>query len=101
MNGNQIDKLWACLCNVMDPEVGINVVELGLIYKITVTNKDVHILMTMTSAACPMGDLLLGDVKQAICEVIPDGVKVNVELTFDPLWDPSMMSEIARKHFGW
>ncbi len=56
MNGNQIDKLWACLCNVMDPEVGINVVELGLIYKITVTNKDVHILMTMTSAACPMGD---------------------------------------------
>jgi metal-sulfur cluster biosynthetic enzyme len=101
MNDNLMDELWSCLCNVIDPEAGINVVELGLIYKITVTKYDVHILMTMTSAACPMGDLLINDIEQAISQALPDVTTVNVELTFNPLWDPSMMSETARKHFGW
>jgi len=95
------EPLWNCLNTVIDPEAGINVMELGLIYKITRTENHVHILMTMTSPACPMGDLLLSDIETAVRKVVPATTKIDVELTFNPLWEPSMMTEAAREHFGW
>ena len=93
--------IWDCLVNVIDPEAGINVIELGLIYKITAAEDRVHILMTMTSPACPMGDLLLSDIEIAVKKVMPPTTEIDVELTFNPLWEPSMMTETAREHFGW
>lgn len=97
----EIAPIWACLSNVIDPEAGINVIELGLIYKITWLEDRVHILMTMTSPACPMGDLLLSDIELAVKDLVPATTKVDVELTFNPLWSPSMMTAAARDHFGW
>jgi metal-sulfur cluster biosynthetic enzyme len=62
-----------------------------------------HVLieMTMTSPACPMGDLIEDDARQELARGLPPGRQVELRLVWEPPWDPSMMSESARTHFGW
>lgn len=88
------------LKNVYDPEIPVNVYDLGLIYEIDVkSEKEVDILMTLTAPNCPMADLVLNDVETYVKDV--KGIeKVNVTLTFDPPWDKDMLSEEARLELG-
>ena len=83
------------LKNIYDPEIPVNIYDLGLIYEIDYTPDGVaNIRRTLTAPNCPMADMLVEDVNQQVAKV--DGVKaVNVILTFDPVWDKSMMSEEA------
>lgn len=95
---NQIlDKLKL----VEDPELHINIVDLGLIYSVEVDKKGkVEILMTLTSPGCPLGGIFDMIVSSAVKEV--KGVKeVKINLTFDPPWDVSKMSEEAKTQLGW
>ena len=89
------EAIVAMLKTVYDPEIPVNVYDLGLIYNIEVDDeKNVRIDMTLTAPNCPMADMLVEDVNQQVAKV--KGVKsVNVILTFDPVWDKSMMSEEA------
>ena len=87
----------ACLKMVFDPEIPVNIYDLGLIYEINIFQKSsaVHILMTLTSPACPVAGEIPEWVKGAA--LMAHGVeKVEVELTFDPPWDQSMMSDEAK-----
>ena len=88
------------LKNTFDPEIPVNIYDLGLIYKIDVDDyKQVEITMTLTAPNCPMADDLLLEVKQNI-EAI-EGVKMaSINLTFDPPWDKNMMSEEALLELG-
>jgi FeS assembly SUF system protein len=88
------------LKNVYDPEIPVNVVDLGLIYDVQVhDNNDVHVQMTLTSPGCGMGPHIAQQAEWAIMEV--DGVAdVGVEMVFDPPWSPDMISEVARAQFG-
>lgn len=86
---------------VIDPEVGLNIVDLGLIYDIAVDAHAVHVVMTMTSPACPMGGLIVDEVEAALSAVLPAAIRVDVELAWSPPWDPSMMSDEARRYFAW
>ena len=88
------------LKNTFDPEIPVNVYDLGLIYKIDVDDyNQVDITMTLTAPNCPMADELLLEIKDKV-EVI-EGVKgVNVNLTFDPPWDKNLMSEEALLELG-
>ena len=95
------DQVRDILHKVVDPEVGINIVELGLIYRIESMPAHVLIEMTMTSPACPMGDLIEDDARQELARGLPPGRQVELRLVWEPPWDPSMMSESARTHFGW
>lgn len=95
------DALREALRDVIDPEVGINIVDLGLVYGVTVEDGTVRIDMTMTSPACPMGELLVEDVEAALRAVLPPEVPIAINLVWSPPWDPSMMSEDARRHFDW
>ncbi|MEN9456907.1 MAG: hypothetical protein RL210_2426 [Pseudomonadota bacterium] len=95
------DQVRDMLRKVVDPEVGINIVELGLIYRIESMPAHVLIEMTMTSPACPMGDLIEDDARQELARGLPPGRQVELRLVWEPPWDPSMMSESARTHFGW
>lgn len=79
----------------------MNIVDLGLVYGITVTANGVHVLLTMTSPACPMGEMIIDDVETALRKTLPAGMQVETELTFTPPWEPSMMSNVAREHFNW
>jgi len=83
-----------------DPEIPVNIYELGLIYEINITeDKDVNVLMTLTSPSCPVAETLPPDVESKIATV--EGVKsAKVEITFEPTWDQSMMSEEAKLELG-
>ncbi len=95
-------RVWDQLRKVHDPEIPFNIVEVGLIYECDIENmpgsKDtyrVRVLMTLTAPGCGMGDVLVEDVRRVVAEV-PGVERVDVELTFDPAWDFSMLSESAR-----
>ena len=95
------EALLDALRSVDDPEAGMNIVELGLIYGVEATPPTASVRMTMTSAACPLGDYLTDAVRDALRARFPELEQVNVELVWDPPWTPERMSEEARNFFGW
>ncbi len=98
------DEIWEQLKTCYDPEIPINIVELGLIYECNITplgadGNKVDILMTLTAVGCGMGQFLADDVKAKVASV-QNVTDVNVELTFDPPWSQEMMSEAAKIQTG-
>jgi metal-sulfur cluster biosynthetic enzyme len=89
------------LRRVDDPEAGMNIVELGLVYGIEVTPDAVRVDMTMTTAACPMADMITDQARGAIAAIVPEGTAVDIRLVWDPPWTPDKMTGIAKEHFGW
>ncbi len=94
------DKVVTMLRTVYDPEIPVNVYDLGLIYDVDIDpENNVTIQMTFTSPACPMADFILMDMQMKL-ESIPEVKRVTIDLTFDPPWDRSMMSEEAMLELG-
>lgn len=94
-------KIIAALRSVFDPEIPVNIYDLGLIYnlKIDENTNDVYILMTLTSPNCPVAEDMPGQIQEAVSLV--EGVgEVKVELTFEPPWDKDMLSESALLELG-
>ena len=88
------------LQTVFDPEIPVNIYELGLIYDVDIQpGGDVHIKMTLTSPACPVAGSLPGEVESKV-RAVPGVTSAKVELVWDPAWNPSMMSEAARLQLG-
>lgn len=88
------------LRNVFDPEISVNVYDLGLIYEINIKeNNHCDIIMTLTSAFCPAADMIIADVHDAVCAV-DDIETCNVEITFDPPFGPDKMSEEVKMMLG-
>jgi probable FeS assembly SUF system protein SufT len=95
---------WSQLRTCYDPEIPINIVDLGLIYECTVTplpdgKRSLQVRLTLTAPGCGMGDVLVQDIRQKL-EIIPTVASADVELVFDPPWNQSMMSEAARLQTG-
>jgi FeS assembly SUF system protein len=92
--------IFNVLKTIYDPEIPVNIYDLGLIYDVEVDDYDnVDIKMTLTAPNCPVADNILRDVRDKVAEI--EGVnKVTVDLTFDPPWDKSMMSEQAKLELG-
>jgi len=95
------DELRAVLRTVEDPELGMNIVDLGLIYRVEIAAQLVRIEMTMTSAACPMGSMIADNVRKAASLRVPAGTSIEVVLVWDPPWTPDRMSQGARQILGW
>ena len=95
------DAVRNALRDVIDPEAGINIVELGLVYRIELAGSVVNVDLTMTSPTCPMGDMILDDARQAVEACLPEGRSLDLQLVWEPPWGPERMSEKARGHFGW
>jgi metal-sulfur cluster biosynthetic enzyme len=89
------------LRQVEDPEAGMNIVDLGLVYEVEVAPGAVHVDMTMTTAACPMADMITEQAHSAIAAIVPEGTAVDIRLVWDPPWTPDKMTGIAKEHFGW
>lgn len=89
------------LKTVEDPEAGMNIVDLGLVYGITLQPGKVRVEMTMTSPACPVSSYLVDESAAAIRAVAPAGIDVQVELVWEPPWTPERMSPEAQSRFGW
>ena len=86
---------------VIDPEVGVNVFDLGLIYEVWVGGGTVRVKMTMTTPACPMGSYLTDNVREILLRRFPSIEEVEVELVWDPPWEPDMISDEAKRQLGW
>ena len=86
---------------VIDPELGINVVDLGLLYDVDIRNeKQVSLEMTLTTMGCPLWDVIQNDAVRCVQERYGDDIEVDVEFVWDPPWNPEMMSEDARLELG-
>ncbi len=93
------EKVWEKLKTVADPELGLNIVDLGLIYKVEVNKERVSITMTLTFPGCPFGASVERDVKGALKEFV-DIKEVDLKITFDPPWDLSRVSPEAAAEIG-
>jgi metal-sulfur cluster biosynthetic enzyme len=87
------------LRQVIDPELGCNIVDLGLIYSITIDGSKVYVIMTLTTAGCPMHESIRWGVQEALLN-LPGVEEAEVEVVWDPPWHPSMMSEFGRAATG-
>lgn len=94
------EKIVKMLKMVYDPEIPVNIYDLGLVYNVDVDdNKNVKILMTLTAPNCPAADFIVEDVRIKV-EGIEEVNEVEIELTFEPTWDKEMMSEEAKLDLG-
>lgn len=94
------ESVIAALKQVYDPEIPVNIYDLGLIYELNINpDHEVYIKMTFTAPNCPMADQVMQEVQESV-EAVPTVKKVEIELTFEPAWDKSMLSEEARVDLG-
>mgnify|MGYP001303126783 CR=1 FL=1 len=88
------------LCEIYDPEIPVNIYELGLIYDVKISdNCEVKILMTFTAPNCPVAETLPVEIKEKV-ETIPEIIKATIDITWDPPWQKDMMSEEAKLELG-
>lgn len=94
------DAALDALRDVIDPEVGLNVVDLGLVYGVEVVGTDVHVRLTMTTPACPLGEQIVRDAEEHLRAL--DGVgEVTVDLVWEPAWSPERLSDAGKEQLGW
>ena len=94
------NDIYEILKTVMDPEIEIDIINLGLVYNILYDgDKDVRVEMTLSTPACPLGDAITDNVKNTINRKYPDFI-VDVDVVFDPPWDASMISEEGKMKLG-
>ncbi len=91
---------WARLREVYDPELGIDLVNLGLVYTLRSEGGALTVAMTLTTPGCPMGGSIPDQVRFSL-ETIPGVKEVQVELVWEPRWEPEMMSDEAKRALGW
>jgi metal-sulfur cluster biosynthetic enzyme len=95
-----IDDVHEALANVIDPELGLDFRELGLIYDVAIEDEEVYVTFTLTSAGCPIGPQVAEQIKEYVGEL--DGVsKVHPKMVFTPPWTPELMSEDAKFALGY
>ena len=95
------EDVLAALRAVNDPEIGINIVDLGLVYEAERTAEGIDVKLTLSTPSCPMSEMLVEEAREALQARFADARSINVELVWDPPWTPDRMSEAARRRFGW
>ena len=95
------DDIREALRLVEDPEAGMSIVDLGLVYGIRLESGKVHVDLTMTSPACPVAPYIVDESVAAIRAIVAEGTDVQVDLVWEPMWTPDLMSPEAQSRFGW
>jgi len=93
-------QVWDALKECFDPEIPVNIVDLGLVYEVKIDDSipgeaNIYVRMTLTAPGCGMGPVIASDVKRRV-QMVPEVRNVRVDLVFDPAWNPGMMSEAAK-----
>jgi metal-sulfur cluster biosynthetic enzyme len=101
MNMNSLDEsqIWNALQQVIDPEIGCNIVDLGLIYGVAIAGAKVTVQMTLTTPGCPMSESIAQGAQQVLLGV-PGVAQAEVEIVWDPPWNSTMMTEAGRAAVG-
>lgn len=95
-----VASVWQVLGGILDPEFGLSIVDLGLIYRVECAEEKVHVVMTLTTPSCPAGSWIHEGVKRALQQTAPAGA-VCVDLVFEPAWNPTMLAAAGRVQLGW
>ena len=99
MEAPRLEDIHNVLLNCFDPEIPVNVLDLGLIYDVKINAHDVHVIMTLTARGCPMHSVISEDVRHKVSQL--ESVEhVTVEVVWEPQWTPSMISPAGRKALG-
>lgn len=96
-----LPTITAALERVVDPEVAMNIVDVGLVYGVAVKDGRVDVDVTMTSAACPVADVIVEDIEFQLDQSLPGDLKIHVELVWEPPWTAQRLSAKARLFMGW
>lgn len=95
------EQVWQALRQVIDPELGINIADLGLVYDVQVNDDHVHVALTMTTPACPLHNYLTSQAESSIWQNGANVKSVDVQLVWHPPWNPAMMTDAAKQQLGW
>lgn len=93
-------ELCDCLKAVNDPELGINIVDLGLVYCARRSDAAIAVELTLTSRACPLGELVIAEVRECIAARFPDAGRLDVKLVWEPLWTPDRITDSGYAQLG-
>lgn len=99
MTAPTTEEMLEALKDVFDPELGYNIVDLGLVYGATMKDAAALVTMTLTTPGCPASDVIQAGVRQRL-EEVPGVEMVDIDLVWDPPWSPQSMSRAAKDHFG-
>ncbi|MGM1047063.1 MAG: metal-sulfur cluster assembly factor [Bacillota bacterium] len=99
-DAERMERIVNRLREVYDPELGINIVDLGLVYEVRDVQEEVYVAMTLTTPGCPMHDMIVSGVKSALSE-LPNVADVHVQVVWEPQWTPEMMSDEAKAELGY
>jgi len=95
------ETILAALKAVYDPEVGVNIVDLGLVYKVEIQPDQVYIQLTMTSPTCPLHGVIIRNMDKVLRSTFSEIEEMTIELVWDPPWSPDLMSQSAKEQLGW
>jgi metal-sulfur cluster biosynthetic enzyme len=96
-----IPTIEEALRAVVDPELAMSIVDVGLVYGVTVADNKVHVAVTMTSVACPVTELIVEDIEAELDRVVPREMVIDVELVWEPAWSAERMSATGKAFMGW
>lgn len=91
----------AALQGVVDPELALSILDLGLVHGVCIADGLLSVTMTMTSPACPVADLIQGDVEAALDRVVPPDLRIRVDVVWEPAWTPDRLSARAKAFMAW
>ncbi|WP_047552200.1 metal-sulfur cluster assembly factor [Methylotenera sp. G11] len=94
-------RIYKALQTVIDPEIGENLIDLGLVYGIQIHGHTATVTFTMTSYACPMSEMVIENIEDAVSKALSEGMALDLHLVWDPAWEPAMMCEQAKQRLGW
>ncbi len=97
----EAEQVWHALRQVIDPELGINIVDLGLVYDVQMSDGNVRVALTLTTPACPLHTYLTSAAESAIWQDVSDVKSVDIQLVWNPPWNPMMMTDAAKRQLGW
>lgn len=95
-----VERAYERLHDVIDPEIGVNIVDLGLVFGVDVADAVASVRMTLTSPACPLGGYMDNAIRHALTR-LPEVEETNMELVWEPVWGPHLMSDDAKRQLGW
>lgn len=95
------EQILNALRRVIDPELGINIVDLGLVYSVDIEDARVQVAMTMTTPACPLSGMLTNTAEAAIWQFVPEVESAHIRLVWEPPWNPGLISEQGKSELGW
>ncbi|ACT47967.1 metal-sulfur cluster assembly factor [Methylotenera mobilis] len=110
LNANQLNfsqlnideqRIYSALQLVIDPEIGENLIDLGLIYGIQIQDNIAKVTFTMTSQACPMSEMVIENIHDAVNQTLADNMVLELDLVWEPAWEPELMSAQAKQRLGW